>query len=491
MPTASVSFENVYARLPERFFARVAPERVPNPGLIRLNVELARELGLDSAWLTSPAGVAMLAGNAVPEGAEPLAQAYSGHQFGHWVPVLGDGRAILLGEVAGAGGARFDIQLKGSGRTPFSRGGDGKAAIGPVLREYIVSEAMAALGVPTTRALAAVTTGEEVLRETPLPGAILTRVAGSHTRIGTFQYFYSRNDRDGLKELADYALARHFPDAADSAEPCLALLERVVAGQAALIAKWMQLGFIHGVMNTDNMAISGDTIDYGPCAFMDVFHPDTVFSSIDRLGRYAWSNQPKIAEWNLLRFAETVLPLLSDNEDRARALALPVVEGFVPRFRQRYSEGFARKLGLSSAGDREGAFIDSTLGILAEQKVDFSLFFRHLTRVAAGESPEPLAALFASRNRFDQWLASWREMSDIGEHAQSPHVPAMQAANPVVIPRNHRVEAAIQHAQRNDYAPFHRLVDAVSNPFADRPEFADLEAPPKPEEIVRQTFCGT
>jgi len=481
----SILFDNTYSRLPERFFARQQPARVPEPQLIRLNLELATQLSIDADWLRSADGVAMLAGNAMPEGAEPIAQAYAGHQFGGFVSQLGDGRAILIGEVLDTEGARHDLQLKGSGRTRFSRGGDGKAALGPVIREYIVSEAMAALGVPTTRALAAVSTGETVLRqEGSLPGAVFTRVAASHIRVGTFQYFLARNDIDALRLLADHAIARHYPDAARASNAYVALLDAVSAAQAALIAQWMALGFIHGVMNTDNTAISGETIDYGPCAFMDAFHPRCVYSSIDSRGRYAWGSQPDIGLWNVTRFAETLLPLLSGEPIEAARIAEVVLSGYPEQFRSRYVARFRAKLSLRLESPVE--LIQECLDLLAEQEVDFTLFFRHLTRVAGGEDPQQLAAMFSSRERFDEWFAKWRREAD-----PTQHLADMRAANPVLIPRNHRVDQAIQSAYGGDFVPFHRLVDALAAPYAEQVEYADLEAPPRPEEIIHQTFCGT
>jgi uncharacterized protein YdiU (UPF0061 family) len=481
----NISFDNTYAQLPERFFARQQPAPVPEPKLVRLNVELAARLSLDIDWLTSEEGVAMLAGNAMPEGTEPIAQAYAGHQFGGFVSQLGDGRAILLGEVLDTGGARYDVQLKGSGRTRFSRGGDGKAALGPVLREYIVSEAMAALGVPTTRALAAVTTGERVLRQQgSLPGAVFTRVAASHIRVGTFQYFLARNDIDALRLLADHAIARHYPHAADASNAYAALLESVAAAQADLIAQWMSLGFIHGVMNTDNTAISGETIDYGPCAFIDAFHPRRVYSSIDSGGRYAWGSQPDIGLWNVTRFAETLLPLLSDDRSDATSIAEVALSRYPERFRSQYAARFRAKLGLPPEAPVE--LIQECLDLLGAQEVDFTLFFRHLTRVADGENPQTLAAMFSSREPFEEWLAKWRR-----EANPEKHLTDMRAANPVLIPRNHQVERAIQSAYGGDFAPFHRLVDALAEPYAEQIEYADLETPPRPDEIVRQTFCGT
>jgi uncharacterized protein YdiU (UPF0061 family) len=382
------SFDNSYARLPDRFFSRREPATVPAPALIRVNEELAALLGVDVEFLRSSEGVAILSGNVLSEGSEPLAQAYAGHQFGGFVPQLGDGRAILLGEVVGTDGKRRDVQLKGAGLTVFSRSADGKAALGPVLREYIVSEAMTALGVPSTRALAAVTTGEDVYRERKFPGAILTRVAASHIRVGTFQYFAAREDVEALQLLVDMAIERHYPEA----ESALDLLEAVIAAQCDLVAKWMQLGFIHGVMNTDNVAVSGETIDFGPCAFMDEFHPQCVFSAIDRNARYAWGNQASICHWNLTRFAETLIPLLAESSDEAIAIAEGALAKFGERFQRCYVVGFRAKLGLPD--DCDEAFIKSTLAVMAEQEVDFTLFFRELTRVAGGGSSDALVALF-------------------------------------------------------------------------------------------------
>ncbi len=481
-----IPFDNRYARLPERFYSRVSPAQVPEPKLIRVNCGLAAELGIDADWLESEEGVAVLSGNVVAEGSEPIAQAYAGHQFGNFVPQLGDGRAILLGEVVDVKGRRRDVQLKGSGRTVFSRGGDGKAALGPVLREYLVSEAMTALGVPSTRALAAVTTGEMVWRETLLPGGVLTRVAASHLRVGTFQYFAAREDEEALRLLADEAIQRHYPEVGDVENRALALLESVISAQGSLVAKWMGLGFIHGVMNTDNVAISGETIDFGPCAFMDTFHPQCVFSAIDRNARYAWGNQPAICQWNLTRFAETLLPLLSESEDEAVRLAEAVLKGFVETFRANYLAVFRAKLGWLEGIAEDGGmgFIKETLDVLADQHVDFTLFFRHLTRVAGGEDAAALVALFDSKERGGEWLTQWRTLGP-------PNVEAMRLANPILIPRNHQVEAAIQNGLKGDFGLFHRLVEAWSEPYAERPEFGDLEAAPLPHERVTQTFCGT
>jgi uncharacterized protein YdiU (UPF0061 family) len=481
----SIAFDNTYAQLPERFFAKQEPARVPEPTLIRLNRELAARLSIDIDWLESADGVAMLSGNAIPEGAEPIAQAYAGHQFGGFSPQLGDGRALLLGEVIDTDGARCDLQLKGSGRTPFSRGGDGKSALGPVIREYIVSEAMASLGVPTTRALAAVSTGEKVMRqEGPLLGGVFTRVAASHIRVGTFQYFLVRNDIDALRRLADHAIARHYPDATDAPDSYVALLESVAAAQADLIAQWMSLGFIHGVMNTDNTAISGETIDYGPCAFMDVFHSQCVFSSIDSGARYAWGNQPEIGLWNLTRFAETLRPLLSEDPREATTITEAVLSGYSHRFGEEYIARFRAKFGLPPEAPLE--LINTGLDLLGAHAVDFTLFFRQLTRVAGGDHAHALAAMFSSSQPFEEWFTTWRREAD-----PAAHLADMRAANPILIPRNHRVEQAIQSAYGGDFAPFHRLVDALAAPYAEQIEYADLETLPRPEEIVHETFCGT
>ena len=485
-----IPFSNTYARLPERFYSRQAAAHVPHPTLIRANDALAEELGIDAAWLHSAEGLAVLSGNAVAAGSEPLAQAYAGHQFGNFVPQLGDGRALLLGEVTDKAGKRRDIQLKGSGRTAFSRGGDGKSALGPALREYLVSEAMHALGVPATRALAVVSTGEAVQRETPLPGAVFTRVASSHLRVGTFQYFSARGDTEAIRLLVDYTIARHYPAAAAAKISALALLESVVAAQASLIARWLGLGFIHGVMNTDNCSIAGETIDFGPCAFMDVFHPRCVFSAIDRQARYAWGNQPSIAQWNLARLAETLLPLISDNEQEASALATQALEGFGPLFTRSFHAVFCDKLGLHhqpGVGDKTtGVFISDTLAMLAEQQVDFTLFFRRLTQVANGGPKESVTRFFHQPKAFERWLTLWQDAT-----GNKPRTTAMQTANPILIPRNHRIEQAIQNAYAGDFALFHRLVEAWQKPFTENAATADLEAAPLAHEVVQNTFCGT
>lgn len=483
-----IPFQNTYAHLPDRFFSKQKPAGAPEPFLIRTNPALASELGIDPEWFSSPAALSTFSGNEIPSGAEPIAQAYAGHQFGGFVPQLGDGRAILLGEVIDIHSKRRDIQLKGSGRTAFSRGGDGKSALGPVLREYLVSEAMHAYGIPTTRALAAVYTGEIVAREEPAPGGIFTRVAASHIRVGTFQYFAARQDTEAIQILTDHCIARHYPQAADAENPALAFLESVIRAQALLVAKWLPLGFIHGVMNTDNCSISGETIDYGPCAFIDTFHPDTVFSFIDRNGRYAWGNQPTIAHWNLTRLAETVLPILDPTPERAKEIATAALDQFIHHFQPAYLNHFREKIGLSTDADLDtsAAFIKVTLGTLAQNKVDFTLFFRHLTLLAAEDTRANLSSLFLDPQAAETWITHWKTFSKPDDH-----LTKMKAANPILIPRNHRIEEAIQAAYQNDFSLFHRLADALTKPFEENLEFADLERAPLPQQCVKNTFCGT
>jgi serine/tyrosine/threonine adenylyltransferase len=491
-----LGFENSYARLPERFYARLNPTPVPAPRIVKVNVELAGMLGLDSEALASAPGVAILSGNCVADGAEPLAQAYAGHQYGHFVPQLGDGRANLLGEVMARDGVRYDIQLKGSGPTPFSRGGDGKAALGPVLREYIVSEAMAAMGVPTTRALAAVTTGERVLREVALPGAVLTRVAASHIRVGTFQYFAARRDTEGLCLLADYAIARHYPEAAHAKQPCRALLDGVIARQARLIAQWMLIGFVHGVMNTDNTSISGETIDYGPCAFMEAYDPATVFSSIDSQGRYAYGNQPRIALWNLTRLAEALLAVLEQehgSQEAAVASANEALTAFAPQFEAAHLAGLRRKLGLLTERDGDLALAEDLLERMTANRADFTLAFRRLSDAAAApKSDEGVRVLFADPGAYDSWAQGWRRRLEEDQVSTETRVATMRMANPAFIPRNHMVEAALNAAAwRQDFQPFEELLDVVSRPYEDRPNLERYATPARPEECVSRTFCGT
>jgi len=445
-------FENTYARLPDRFFSRLPPTPVAAPLLIRLNKTLARQLGLDPDKLRSPEGVATLAGNAVPNLGNPIAMAYAGHQFGAFVPQLGDGRAILLGEIVDIDGVRRDIQLKGSGPTPFSRNGDGRAALGPILREYIISEAMFALGIPTTRSLAVVATGENIRRETLLPGAVLTRVASSHIRVGTFQFFAVRGDVEAIRQLADYVIARHYPEAVGAANPYFSLLELVIARQAKLIAQWQLVGFIHGVMNTDNMSIAGETIDYGPCAFMDAYDPATVFSSIDSFGRYAYGNQPRIAVWNLARLAETLLPLLADDQKRAIEAANGVLGTFAGHFEAAYASGLRRKLGLFQEEEGDIALAHDLLDRMARNKADFALTFRRLSDAAVSSTDGDLAvrSLFSDPSAFEEWAGRWRQrLARDGEATDERRSVTMCAANPALIPRNHLVEEALSAAVNN------------------------------------------
>jgi uncharacterized protein YdiU (UPF0061 family) len=491
--TVHFPFQNTYAALPANFFARVAPTPVASPRLIKLNRPLAIHLGLDPDLLESPEGTEILAGKRVPDGADPIAMAYAGHQFGHFVPLLGDGRAILLGEVIDADGVRRDIQLKGSGPTPFSRRGDGRAALGPVLREYIVSEAMAALGIPTTRSLAAVITGENVMRETPLPGAVLTRVASSHIRVGTFQFFAARSDTEGVRRLADHVIARHYPQLADAARPYLALLNGVIARQAELVARWLLVGFIHGVMNTDNASVSGETIDYGPCAFMDHYDPATVFSSIDEQGRYAYANKPRIALWNLTRLAECLLPLLSDDKDKAIEEAQAALGEFAETFTTAYQAGLRNKIGLFTMRDGDEALVQDLLDAMAKNQADFTLTFRRLSASALDpDGDAEVRPLFADPAAYDEWAMRWRQRISDEPQTAIERGAAMRSVNPAFIPRNHRVEAVIEAAvNRDDFVPFEALLTVLSKPFEDQPDFAGYADPPEPHQRVLQTFCGT
>lgn len=497
-PSPALRLENSYARLPERFFARLAPIPVNEPQLIRLNHQLASLLKLDPEMLSSPAGVDVLAGNQVPEGSEPLAMAYAGHQFGNFVPQLGDGRAILLGDVLDGDGQRRDIQLKGSGRTPFSGIGDGRAWIGPVLREYVVSEAMHALGVPTTRSLAAVTTGEMIWRETVLPGAVLTRVARSLVRVGTFQYFAARRDVEAMQLLADHVIARIYPQCSEAEKPYRAFLDAVVAGQAGLVAQWMRVGFIHGVMNTDNMSVAGETIDYGPCAFMDAYHPETVFSSIDRTGRYAYTNQPYIAHWNLACLAQALLPLLGADDDAAVAEAQSAVDAFPDQFRDARRTVMRSKIGLVKENDGDDELLQDLLDRMKDNRADFTLTFRALCDGAVSdpdlpiEADEPIRSCFADPLAFDVWVKKWRQRLRLEEGDDTSRRAAMRQVNPAFIPRNHRIEAVINAAvETSDFQPFHELVSVLENPYDDQPEFAAYTNAPEQAEIVHRTFCGT
>jgi serine/tyrosine/threonine adenylyltransferase len=483
-PDTTVALQDRFFRELPEMAVRWQAEVAPDLRLLALNEPLAAQLGLDVGWLRSPDGLRFLVGNLVPGGATPVAQAYAGHQFGGYVPRLGDGRALLLGELVDDDGRLRDIHLKGSGPTPFARGGDGLAAVGPMLREYIVSEAMHALGVPTTRSLAVAATGRPVQRDTPLPGAVLARVASSHLRVGSFQYAAATGDVDLVRRLADHAIARHHPGAAQAERPYLALFEAVVSVQASLIARWMLIGFVHGVMNTDNMTISGETIDYGPCAFMEAYDPDTVFSSIDFWGRYAYGNQPVIAGWNLARFAESLIPLLSNNVEEAVALVEESFGVFRPRYDAVWSSGMRAKLGLPDDIDAEvvGPLVDELLALLNESDVDYTSFFRHLGRAARGES-EGARGLFINLAGFDDWMSRWR--------ALGPDAESMDRANPIYIPRNHLVEEALTAATAGDLDPLARLLDAVTAPYDERPGL-ERYASPAPEDFgAYQTFCGT
>ncbi len=483
-PLSTVRLDNRFARgLPELALAWQA-EEAPDPRLLVLNEPLAAELGLDPAQLRSPGGVRLLVGTAVPGGATPVAQAYAGHQFGGYSPRLGDGRALLLGELAGADGRPRDLHLKGSGRTPFARGGDGLAAVGPMLREYVVSEAMHALAIPTTRSLAVVATGRTVRRELPLPGAVLARVAASHLRVGSFQFARATGDIGLLRRLADHAISRHHPGAAAAERPYLALFAAVVAAQAALVARWMLVGFVHGVMNTDNMTISGETIDYGPCAFLEAFDPATVYSSIDHGGRYAYGNQPAVAEWNLARLAEALLPLLHDDQEQAVALAVESLGRFRPRYDAAWSAGMRAKLGLPEgvAATVLSPLVDDLLTLLRADRVEYTSFFRALGSAARGDA-EPVRRLVVEAAALDDWVARWR--------ALGPDAGAMDRVNPAYIPRNHLVEQALTAATGGDLDPLERLLEAVTAPYDERPGLERYAAAAPEDFGAYQTFCGT
>ena len=483
-PATTLALGNLFARELPEMAVRWQADRVNEPGLLVVNDRLATDLGLDADWLRSPDGLRFLVGNSVPVGAEPVAQAYAGHQFGGFVPRLGDGRALLLGELTSGDGRLRDLHLKGSGHTPFARGGDGLAAVGPMLREYVVSEGMHALGIPTTRSLAVVATGRPVQRETVLPGAVLARIAASHLRVGSFQYAAITGDLDLLHRLADHAIRRHHPAAADAESPYLALFEAVLAAQASLLAQWMLVGFVHGVMNTDNMTISGETIDYGPCAFMETYDPATVFSSIDSFGRYAYGNQPKVAAWNLARFAETLIPILPGGEDQAIADATEALRGFGKRYDDAWTAGMRDKLGLPPHVEDAVAaeLIVDLLSQMQSSHVDYTSFFRHLGAAARGDA-EPARGLFIDLAVFDGWLARWL--------ALGPDAGTMDRVNPVYVPRNHLVEEALIAATAADLGPLERLLEALAAPYVERPGL-ERYAAPAPEDFGRyRTFCGT
>lgn len=488
-----IPFDNSYARMPARFFSHRLPTPVAQPTLIRINHALAQQLRIDASWLASDAAVQAFAGNQMPEGAIPISTVYAGHQFGGWNPQLGDGRAILLGEVIGTDGLRYDIQLKGAGETPYSRNGDGRSPLGPVLREYIISEAMAALGVPTTRSLAAIASGEPVYRETTLPGAVLTRVASSHIRIGTFQFFAAREDNDAVKQLADHVIARHYPAAASHEQPYLALLDAVIARQAQLIATWQQLGFIHGVMNTDNMLLSGETIDYGPCAFMEAHDPATVFSSIDRGGRYAYKNQPPIAQWNLMWLAQALIPLIGSDETKAVEIAREALGRFVELYREHYESGMLAKIGLQTNNSDNLALLNELLELMTQAAADHTLTFRRLSEIVSDALPEQarVGERYPLPATLNDWLPKWRAQLAQQNIDTAQVQQQMLAKNPVFIARNHLVEQAIQAGNQGDFKPFNELVDVLAAPLVFKPELARYAMPAQPEEIVTRTFCGT
>mgnify|MGYP005625843359 FL=1 len=484
------NFDNSFARSLEGFFKPCQAEPATAPTLLQFNHALAKELGLDPVALDSEAGLAIFSGNATPEGSEPLAQAYAGHQFGGFSPQLGDGRALLLGEVIDTQQRRRDIQLKGSGRTPFSRGGDGLAAIGPVLREYLIGEAMHALGVPTTRALAAVATGKHVYREIALPGAILTRIAASHIRVGTFQYAGARGDILKVRELADYAIQRHYPDTSDAENPYLAFFAAVADAQAALVARWMNIGFIHGVMNTDNMTISGETIDYGPCAFMDKYAASTVFSSIDQYGRYAYANQPEILTWNLARLAETLIPHVDTKKERAIKLLTETIECIQPLYESYWLSGMRSKIGLTTEDILDQELINDLLKLMEEGQADFTLVFRRLSQTLQGDR-DAVRNLFKEPDAFNAWAIRWQKRLEKEDILAETTAQSMDRVNPIYIPRNHKVEEALVAAVNQDMTPFTKLLEVVIQPF-DEVAGNESYAEPAPATNRRyQTFCGT
>jgi uncharacterized protein YdiU (UPF0061 family) len=478
-------FDNSYCQLPSFFFARQSPVPVRDPKLVLFNHSLSEELGLSFSQTSEQLVALELSGNQIPLGAEPIAQAYAGHQFGHFA-ILGDGRAILLGEHLSPEGKRFDVQLKGAGQTPFSRRGDGRAALAPMLREYIISEAMHALGIPTTRSLAVVTTGQPVYRETSLPGAVLTRIAASHIRVGTFEYTNAQGDQNLLQALADYTWARHYPDCANAQNPYLCFLETVMDRQASLIARWQLVGFIHGVMNTDNMSIAGETIDYGPCAFMDTYHADTVFSSIDQQGRYAYGNQPLMAQWNLARFTEALLPLLNPDETEALALGRAAVHHFPERFQRYWLSGMRAKLGLFTEEPSDKALIETLLSWMQNTAQDFTHTFRSLGSESLANQP------FFQDAAFTDWHSAWQ--ARLSRQPQTPEevLAHMNAHNPAIIPRNYHVEEALRSAsEENDLTRLHQLLAALKQPYTERPEFKAYQMPPPPSPEAYRTFCGT
>ncbi len=486
-----INFDNTYAEQMQGFYTPCHSANAPSPTLIKFNYELAAQLGLPLNSLSETELAAIFSGNHSPDGAFPIAQVYAGHQFGGFSQQLGDGRALLLGEVIDAQGQRFDIQLKGSGRTPYSRGGDGKAALGPVLREYIVSEAMYALGIPTTRALAAVTTGEQVMRTEPLPGGVFTRVAASHIRIGTFQYFAARQETEHIQKLADYTIERHYPHLKEAENPYLEMFAAICDTQASLVAQWVLMGFIHGVMNTDNMTVSGETIDYGPCAFMDDYNPATVFSSIDRHGRYAYQNQPSIAQWNLARLAEAILPLFGKDTEKNISHATEILENFPDIYTQYWLAGMRKKLGLYTMREDDLSLANDLLASMEGQQVDYTLLFRQLSDVL-NDDEQPTCNLFKDASDFRQWIIQWKERINHEPQSISDCVQSMNQVNPLYIPRNHKVEEALEAAVNEaDYSKFELLVTTLNNPF-ERQDGKEAYSQPAPDNFgPYKTFCGT
>jgi protein adenylyltransferase len=494
----TIHFSNRYVTLGKSFYVKTSPSPVASPTLIKFNESLAKTLGLSAANLNSIEGAALFAGNLIPDGAEPLAMAYGGHQFAYFNPQLGDGRAIFLGEIVDPDGASFGMQLKGSGRTFYSRDGDGRSALGPVLREYLVSEAMAKLGVPTTRALAAVTTGENVVRERLLPGGILTRIATSFVRVGTFQYFSAKGDVKAVQKLADFVIERNYPLARDTDIPYAAFLQAVVDRQAALIAQWMQLGFIHGVMNTDNMSMAGETLDYGPCAFMDSYDHDQVFSSIDHGGRYAYSRQPSIGLWNLTRLAESLVPLLAEDQEAAIEVAQDILKTYDESYRNNWLAGMRAKCGLTASAGKatndDKSLIEELLSTMEANNGDFTLTFFYLSQLAAQvtEQDHEIRSLFAHPEQFDEWALKWRRRLGHETQSDDERQAKMQAVNPVYIPRNHQIEAAIRAAEdHGDFSVFHDLHEVLQNPYLQQEGKDRYMLSPEPDEVVTETFCGT
>ena len=495
---ASMPFQNRFAQLPPQLFSEVQPTAVSNPQWIKFNEPLATELGLDVTSLNTPDAAAIFSGNTLPDAAKPLAMTYAGHQFGHWAPQLGDGRAVLLGDLQDTNGQYREIQLKGAGLTPYSRNGDGRAWLGPVLREYIVSEAMAALGVPTTRALAAVLTGDQVFREAAMPGAIITRVAHSHVRVGTFQYFIARNDLPAIEALMLHMISTCYPELSTATNPASALFKAVIIRQADLVAHWQSVGFIHGVMNTDNMAVSGETIDYGPCAFLDEYNPKKVFSSIDQMGRYAYANQPAAAQWNLSNFAQALLPFMDDDKDIALSSAQALLDEFPQHYGDAYSKRMLAKIGISEQQNNDMQLLTELLDLMAESEADFTLTFTylthyHLTKLKPSASsgvldPTPYYQPPAS---LQHWIEQWQQRLMQQSTSSEQQQVLMQQHNPSLIPRNHRIEASIQAAVDNDFEPFNQLVDALKNHYSQKEQYNYLAEAPTKHEMVEKTFCGT